>query len=115
MKRIISLILALVLCLSLCACGKPEVEMVNSYMISDEKVKVEFKNVGRTTISYIRGSLNLFVGSTASQTSAATAYFEWEGTCEKGETISITAKVNNSKSGLENEVNRIGHSISEIS
>jgi len=114
-KKAIFLFLALVLCLSLCACGgTPEIEMADSYMTNDETVIATFRNEGKTTVTYVKGNLNLFGGSANSQSSIGVASFEWSGTCEKGKTFKVTAKVNNPKEGLADSVNRIGISIFEI-
>lgn len=115
MKKVIALVLILVLCLSLVACGgTPEVEMADSYMSNDETVIATFRNEGNTTVTYVKGQLNLFGGSANSQSSIGVASFEWSGTCEKGKTFKVTAKVNNPKKGLAKSVNRIGSLISEI-
>ncbi|MBE6587655.1 MAG: hypothetical protein E7647_04485 [Ruminococcaceae bacterium] len=120
MKKTISLILAVILvfgivCLTGCS-SKPDfdVDRIDSYMTNDETVVIIFENTGKKTISHIKGNLNLFSGDATNQTPLKTASFEWNGTCEAGNTFTVTATVNNPPVGLSSFVNRIGFTTSVI-
>jgi hypothetical protein len=121
MKKALSLILAIILAIgtiSLTGCGGTDgsgVEMVSSYMLDDDTVVVQFRNETNKTISHVDGKLNLFGGSSNSQSPLKTASFEWDGTCEKGKTFEVTVSVYNAPTGLADDVNRIGFYISSIS
>ena len=120
MKRTLSLILAIILAIgtiSLTGCGGTDgsgVEMVSSYMLDDDTVVVKFRNETNKTISHVDGKLNLFGGSSNSQSPLKTASFEWDGTCEKDKTFEVTVSVYGAPSGLADDVNRIGFYISSI-
>ena len=117
MKKVFTLFIVVVLLLSLTACGgTPSVKMLDSRMTDDSTVVARFTNDGKKTVTYVKGALRLFGGSANSQNPIAYASFEWTGTCKKGESFTVTAKVNNSStsSGLANKVNRIGVSMSDI-
>lgn len=119
MKKTLSLILVLVILSSMCltGCGGSDdgLDMVSSYMKNDNTVVVKFRNETNKTISHVSGSLNLFTGSSASQSPLKTASFTWDGTCEKGQTFEVTVSVYNAPAGLADDVNRIGFYISSIS
>ena len=118
MKKAVSLLLALVIfsgiCLTGCGGSDDGLDMVTSYMENDNTVVVKFRNETNKTITYVSGSLNLFTGSTSSQTPIKSPSFTWSGTCEKGRTFEVTVRVSNAPAGLADEVNRIGFYISDI-
>lgn len=119
MKKVISVFVVLIILSSMClvGCGSSggsDLNMVSSYMQDDDTVVVTFRNETGKTITYVRGSLNLFTGSSASQNAIKSPSFSWEGSCSKGSTFSVTVRVSNAPAGLANEVNRIGFHISEI-
>ena len=118
MKKALSLVLAMILVagafsLAGCSGADPELAMVSSYMLDDETAVVKFRNEGNKTISHVEGKLNLFVGSSNSQTPLKTPSFEWDGTCKKGSTFEVTVDVYGAPSGLADEVTRIGFMIYE--
>lgn len=119
MKKTVSLVLVIVILCSigLVGCGNSDdgLDMVSSYMANDNTVIVKFRNETNKTISHVSGSLNLFAGSSTSQTPLKTASFTWDGTCEKGMTFEVTVSVYNAPAGLAGDVNRIGFYISSIS
>lgn len=118
MKKAVSLLLAIlllgVLCLTGCGSSGHGLEQVSSYMVDDETVEITFRNESNKTITYVSGSLNLFTGSASSQNAIKTPSFTWEGSCEKGETFTVTVDVFDAPAGLADEVNRIGFYVYEI-
>ena len=118
MKKAVSLLLAILLfntlCLTGCDSSGHGLEEVSSYMLDDETVEITFRNESNKTITYVSGNLNLFTGSASSQTPFKSPSFTWEGTCEKGDTFTVTVNVYDAPLGLAEMVNRIGFHIDEV-
>ena len=117
MKKTIALVLVLItlLGLSMTGCGSSDdgLEMYDSYMIDDRTVVAKFKNESNKTLTYVSGSLYLYTGSSTNQNAIKSPSFTWTGTCEPGGIFKVEVTVSNPPAGLSNEVNRIGHWISE--
>ena len=119
MKRVISVILMFVMlgsmCLTGCGSSGGDLKMWNSYMRDDNTVVVTFKNETNKTITNVRGTIYLYTGSATSQNAIKSPSFTWSGSCAKGDTFTVTVNVSGAPRGLASQVNRICHSIWEIS
>lgn len=118
MKKAVCLLLVILLvagfCLTGCDNSGDGLKEISSYMVDDETVEITFKNETNKTITYVRGNLNLFTGSANSQNPIKSPSFTWTGSCEEGDTFTVTVNVNNAPAGLASEVNRIGFHIDEV-